>query len=90
VQVFVKDPEPLMYHAEIVLRDGVPVGYVRAASYGHSLGGAVGLAMVEPKVPVDATYLNTGTWEVDIAGKRYPALVSARPLYDPAMERIRA
>ena len=24
-----------------------PVGYVRAASYGHTLGGAVGLAMVE-------------------------------------------
>ena len=90
VQVFVKDPEPLMYHAEIVLRDGVPVGYVRAASYGHSLGGSVGLAMIEPRVPVDATYLSRGTWEVEIAGKRYPALVSARPLYDPGMERIKA
>ena len=28
-----------------VLRDGIPLGYVRAASYGHTLGGAVGLAM---------------------------------------------
>ena len=90
VQVFVKNPEPLMHHAEIVLRDGVPVGYVRAASYGHSLGGAVGLAMIEPKVPVDATFLNSGKWEVNIAGKLYPALVSARPLYDPGMERIKA
>jgi len=90
VQVLVKNPEPLMHHAEIVLRDGVPVGYVRAASYGHSLGGAVGLAMIEPKVPVDSTYLNTGEWEVDIAGKRYPALASARPLYDSRMERIKA
>jgi 4-methylaminobutanoate oxidase (formaldehyde-forming) len=90
VQVFVKNPEPLMHHAEIVLRDGVPVGYVRAASYGHSLGGAVGLAMIEPKVPVDATFLNSGKWEVNIAGNLYPALVSARPLYDPGMERIKA
>jgi 4-methylaminobutanoate oxidase (formaldehyde-forming) len=65
-----------------VLRDGVPVGYVRAASYGHTLGGAVGLVMVEPKVVVDEAYLNGGRWEVDIAGKRYPAVVSARPLYD--------
>merc|ERR1711920_640983 len=47
VQVLVKDPEPLMYHGEIVLRDGLPVGDVRAASYGHTLGGAVGLAVVE-------------------------------------------
>ena len=42
-----KDPEPLLFHAEIVRRDGKPVGYVRAASYGHTLGGAVGLAMIE-------------------------------------------
>ena len=82
VQVLVKDPEPLMYHAEVVLRDGVRVGYVRAASYGHTLGGAVGLVMVEPKVVVDEAYLKGGRWEVDIAGKRYPAVVSARPLYD--------
>jgi glycine cleavage system aminomethyltransferase T/glycine/D-amino acid oxidase-like deaminating enzyme len=88
VQVLVKDPEPLMFHAEVVRRDGIPVGYVRAASYGHTLGGAVGLAMIEPKVPVDETYLGSGKWEVDIAGRLYPAAVSLRPLYDPQMKRI--
>ena len=35
-----------MFHGEVVLRDGEVVGDVRAASYGHTLGGAVGLAMV--------------------------------------------
>ncbi len=34
----------MMYHAEVVLRDGVIVGDVRAASFGHTLGGSVGLA----------------------------------------------
>ena len=82
VQVLVKDPEPLMFHAEVVRRDGLAVGYVRAASYGHTLGGAVGLLMVEPKVSVDDAYLSSGKWEVDIAGRLYPAIVSARPLYD--------
>jgi glycine cleavage system aminomethyltransferase T/glycine/D-amino acid oxidase-like deaminating enzyme len=92
VQVLVKDPEPLMYHAEIVRREGVPVGYVRAASYGHTLGGAVGLAMIEPKgkSPVDSDYLARGNWEVEIAGKCYPAVVSLKPLYDPAMTRVKA
>ena len=90
VQVLVTDPEPLMYHAEIVRRDGAAVGYVRAASYGHTLGGAVGLAMIEPKAPVDAAYLGSGAWQVEIAGKLYPASVSARPLYDPQMTRIHA
>ncbi|MFL6602492.1 MAG: FAD-dependent oxidoreductase [Steroidobacteraceae bacterium] len=87
VQVLVKDPEPLMFHSEVVRRDGVAVGYVRAASYGHTLGGAVGLMMVEPKAPVDDVYLNGGKWEVDIAGTLYPAIVSARPFYDPKNSR---
>jgi 4-methylaminobutanoate oxidase (formaldehyde-forming) len=90
VQVLVKNPEPLLYHAEVVHRNGKAVGYVRAASYGFTLGGAVGLAMIDAGQPIDATYLEGGEWEVDIAGKRYPAIVSLRPLYDPKMERIKA
>lgn len=91
VQVLVKDPEPLMFHAEPVLRNGKPVGYVRAASYGFTLGGAVGLAMVDGGgEAVDAKWLSSGTWEVDIAGKKYPAVASMKPLYDPDMVRIKA
>ena len=71
-----------------MLRNGVPVGEVRAGSYGHTLGGAVGLAMVGGD-PVNKTYLEEGKWEVDIAGRIYPAKVSLRPLYDPGMEKIR-
>jgi 4-methylaminobutanoate oxidase (formaldehyde-forming) len=88
-QVLVTDPEPLMHHAEIVLRNGSPVGYVRAASYGFTLGGAVGLAMIEPGEPVTRAYLDAGRWEVDIAGRRYPARVSLRPMYDPSSERVK-
>jgi glycine cleavage system aminomethyltransferase T/glycine/D-amino acid oxidase-like deaminating enzyme len=90
VQILVKDPEPLLFHAEVVHRNGKPIGYVRAASYGHTVGGAVGLAMVEADRPIDAAWLNDARWEVDIAGQRYPATVSLRPLYDPRMERIKA
>lgn len=91
VQILVKDPEPLLFHAEIVHRDGKPVGYVRAASYGHTLGGAVGLAMVEADgEPVTAAWLDAGRWEVDIAGTKYPAVVSLRPMYDPTMAKIKA
>jgi 4-methylaminobutanoate oxidase (formaldehyde-forming) len=90
VQVLVKDPEPLLFHAEPVHRNGKPVGYIRAASYGHTLGGAVGLAMVDGGAPIDAAWLSEGRWEVDVAGKLYPAAVTLRPLYDPRMERIKA
>ncbi|MFM2076882.1 MAG: hypothetical protein RJA49_772, partial [Actinomycetota bacterium] len=82
VSVLCLDPEPLMYHAEVVRRDGVEVGYVRAASYGHTLGGAVGLAMVTGDV-------KSGDWTVEINGAEYPARVSLRPFHDPTNERVK-
>jgi 4-methylaminobutanoate oxidase (formaldehyde-forming) len=90
VQILVKDAEPMLYHAEIVRRDGRAVGYIRAASYGFSLGGAVGLAMIEAGEPVTQRYLDEGTWTVEIAGRHYPAMASIRPLYDPTSARVRA
>jgi 4-methylaminobutanoate oxidase (formaldehyde-forming) len=80
----------MLFHAEVVLRDGKPAGYVRAGSYGHTLGGAVGLAMIEAGEPVTAAWLQAGRWEVEIAAKRYPAEASLKPLYDPDMKRIKA
>jgi 4-methylaminobutanoate oxidase (formaldehyde-forming) len=88
VQVLLRDPEPLMYHGEVLRRDGEEVGYVRAASYGFTLGGAVGLAMVDAGEPVTHAYLREGRWDVDVAGERYPATVSIRPLYDPGGQRV--
>jgi glycine cleavage system aminomethyltransferase T/glycine/D-amino acid oxidase-like deaminating enzyme len=92
VQVLCLDPTPLMYRGEVVLRDGQPVGDVRSASYGHTLGGAVGIAHLRHPSKggrVDKAWLEGGTWQVDVAGKLFPATVSAAPLYDPKNERIK-
>ncbi len=90
VQVLVTDPDPLMFHGEVVYRNGIDMGYVRAASYGYTLGGAVGLAMIDAGEPVTQRYLDAGSWEVDVAGVRHPAIASIRPLYDPRGERVRS
>jgi len=89
VQIFVRDPRPMLFHAEVVLRDGKPLGTVRSASYGHTLGGAVGLAMIDAGVPVDDAFLASGVWEVDIGGERFPITASLKPLYDPESARIK-
>jgi glycine cleavage system aminomethyltransferase T/glycine/D-amino acid oxidase-like deaminating enzyme len=90
VQVLLTDPQPLMFHAEVVRRDGAEVGYIRAASYGWTLGGAVGLAMVDSGGPaVDQAWLDGGEWTVQIGDRVVPARVSLRPLYDPENRRIR-
>jgi 4-methylaminobutanoate oxidase (formaldehyde-forming) len=91
--VLVTDPEPMMFHAEVVRCNDRPCGYVRAASYGHTLGGAVGLAMIEasgvPGGVIDQRTLAAAAWDVEIAGARYPATVSLRPLFDPENKRIK-
>ena len=91
VQVLLDDPEPLMYHGEVVYRNGEVVGDVRAASYGHTLGGAVGLSMIEGVAEsITPAWIREGAWEVDVAGVRHPAQASLRPLFDPKNEKIRA
>ena len=90
VQVFVEDPEPLLYSGEPVLRDGAWFGYNRAGAFGHTLGGAVGLAMVEDEAGIPAEAIEEGRFEIDIAGVRYPARASLRPMYDPDRLRIKA
>ncbi|MFB9449004.1 GcvT family protein [Dactylosporangium vinaceum] len=90
VQVLVTDPAALLYHGEVVRRGGRDVGYVRAASYGHTLGGAVGLAMLDAGTEVlDQAWLDAEPLTVEIAGVTYPARASIRPLYDPASARVR-
>ena len=39
----------LLYGAEVVYRDGMAVGDIRAASFGHTLNAAVGLVRVEAR-----------------------------------------
>ncbi|HEY5946787.1 MAG TPA: FAD-dependent oxidoreductase [Kofleriaceae bacterium] len=91
LQILVEDPDAMMFHAEIVRRNGKVVSYIRAASYGHTLGGAVGLAMVEAPDdgPIDQKWIDAGTWEVEIANTRYPAVASLRPLYDPENKKVK-
>jgi glycine cleavage system aminomethyltransferase T/glycine/D-amino acid oxidase-like deaminating enzyme len=98
VQVLLRDPLPLLHHGEVLRRNGSPMGYLRSASYGFTLGGAVGLAMVEPdthaprQLPpgegITQAWLDAGAWDVELPGTRCPATVSLRPLYDPKSERI--
>ncbi len=90
VSVVLEDPEPLLFHGEVLLRDGSAVGDVRSGSYGWTVGAAVGLAGVEHDGGVTREWLEAGTWQVDVAGTRHPARVSLRPPYDPTAARVRA
>ncbi len=90
VQFALTDPEPLLYHNEPVYRDGEIVGHITSANYGHHLGAAIGLGYVSHPDGVDAGFVRSGSYEIEIACERYPARASLRPLYDPSSDRIKA
>jgi 4-methylaminobutanoate oxidase (formaldehyde-forming) len=89
LQFLLKDPEPLLYGNELIYLNGAEVGYMQIGAYGHSLGGAVGIGFAELHEPLTVAIVNEGIWEVEVAGIRVPATASLKPLFDPAMEKIR-
>jgi 4-methylaminobutanoate oxidase (formaldehyde-forming) len=89
LQFLLEDAEPLLLHGEVIWRDAAPVGYIRAGAYGHTLGAAVGLGLVEAGEPVTKAWVEAGRWELEIVGKRHAARASLRPLYDPQALRVK-
>ena len=92
VSVVLEDGEPLLWGGEALWRDGTPVGDLTSAGYGHTIGASVGLGYVQrgDGQPIDAAWLETGRFEVDLAGVRLKARVGLRAPYDPAGARIKA
>jgi 4-methylaminobutanoate oxidase (formaldehyde-forming) len=90
VQFLLGAPEPLLYGSEPIFRDGEWVGDLASGGYGHTLGGAVGLGFVNNEAGVTDEYVTGGTYEIEVAGVRYPAHASLRPLYDPDGSRVRS
>ena len=89
VQFRLDDPEPLLYHDEPVFRDGTLVGRITSGMYGHTVGGALGMAYVgcEPDTP--RAQVLEGSFDVDVNGVRIPATASFRPFYDPDSLQLR-
>ncbi|EDM70615.1 FAD dependent oxidoreductase/aminomethyl transferase [Roseobacter sp. AzwK-3b] len=89
MQFRLTDPDPLLYHNEPILRDGQIVGFLSSGSYGHHLGGAIGLGYVPCKGETPDQLL-ASSYEIDVAGTRVQAEASLKPLYDPTGARVKA
>lgn len=87
----VDDSEAMLWGGELIRRDGVVAGQVTSAAWGEATGACVGLAYVRQPDHgvVDANWVNSGAYQVNVGGRLYPISVSLRPLYDPSNERIR-
>ena len=89
LQFKLRDAQPLLHHAEMIYRNGEPVGYIRAGAYGFTVGASVGLGFIESSEVITAEAIARDQWEIEVAGQRHTADASLRPLYDPEMKKIK-
>lgn len=78
-------PHAMAFGYEPILHDGHCIGHVTSANYGYSIGkfiayGYLPSALAKPGTEVTIEYL----------GESWPAVVSAEPLWDAKMSRLKA
>ncbi|MEM7440095.1 MAG: FAD-dependent oxidoreductase [Pseudomonadota bacterium] len=89
LQFLLHDSDPLLYGNEMIYLGDRQVGYIQVGGYGHTLGAAVGIGFAELDEPLTAEIVNDGDWSIEIAGERFAATASLKPLYDPGMEKVK-
>ena len=90
VQFLLKSPEPLLYHNEPIWQGDRIAGYIRSGMFAHTLGAACGLGYVTAADGGPVGAIGADDYQIEIAGVRWPAIASLKPLYDPSNERIRS
>lgn len=85
---------PMMFHEEPIYRNGVLVGSTTSGAWGHRIGKSIGMGYItcpeEEGGKATKDWIEAGSYEVEIAWKRYTAQVQLKPLYDPTAARVKA
>jgi heterotetrameric sarcosine oxidase gamma subunit len=91
VSVVAGRPSPMLWGGELILRDGVAAGQVTSAAWGEALGRCAGLAYLWDAGggPIDARWVGSGSYEVNVGGDVHPVTVSTKAPFDPAGTKIR-
>lgn len=91
VHFVLDDPEAYPLGDEPILCEGKVAGTLTSASYGHTIGRAVGMGYVRSNEhALTAEVIANGKFQLLIAGVPYDASASVRPNYDPTGERLRS
>ena len=85
----VEDPDVLLLGRETIYRDDEAMGWLMSGGYAHTAGLGVGLGYVRRADGVTDELLGSGSWELEVAMQRVPAVLRTAPLVDPSGERMR-
>jgi 4-methylaminobutanoate oxidase (formaldehyde-forming) len=68
-----------IYGTEPIRRNGIIVGSLTSGAFGHTLGLPVGLGYITCETNADRASIETGLYEVEIAGVPVPVRISLKP-----------
>ena len=96
IQFRLEDPDVLAYHDEPIRRGGELVGRVTSAMWSYTEDRCLAMGYVthptsadpEP-LAVTKSWLDAGSFDIEIAGQRIAATPSIRSFYDPTNQRVR-
>lgn len=80
---------PYLIHNEPIWKDDAIVGHVTSGDWGFRVNAMVGLAAIENANGVSKAWVESGGFEVQIAGHKYPTKLQLGPFYDPKGEIMR-
>jgi 4-methylaminobutanoate oxidase (formaldehyde-forming) len=79
VSLVVDAPHTNLWGNELILRDGAAVGFVTSAAFGHTIGRPVALGLITNEHgAADRAWIESGVYEIDLAGERFAAQVSLK------------
>ncbi len=84
---FTVEPDIVLLGRETIYRNGEQVGWLSSAGFGHTINKSVGLGYIRNIEGVDASFVESGQFELEVATERVPCDAQLEPLYDPLMKR---
>jgi 4-methylaminobutanoate oxidase (formaldehyde-forming) len=86
----VANPEIVLLGRETIYRGGESVGWLTSGGWGYTVGLNLGYGYVRRPDGVSQSWLETGDYALDVAGRRVPAELCRGALYDPGGAKIRS
>ena len=89
VTFVVADPEAILLGRETIYRNGQIVGWLSSGGFGFTVKKGIGLGYIRNRDGVSDEFIQSGHYELEVAGRRVNAEIALTPIYDSAGERPR-
>ena len=89
LQFRIEDQEILTYHDDPIFRDGELIGTSTGGMWSYTEDRCLTMGYAHNKDGVTQSWIDSGTWEIEVATHRLKVTPSIKSFYDPTKEKIR-